>query len=137
MKSKTIAIVVSGLALSLLGGISALNGDETKRADEKPSPPEDAKRTGLSDLMFARVKVVLPAPSHEPWKGPFFNSEDCLKPEMKETALRVLPGWIRQTISAGETESAARYLGTLFQLSEDADPKVAVEGRSPSRVAGR
>ncbi len=102
-------------------------GDTQKPAqatDSGAQPPGNE----MSDLEYKRLKVSLPAPVNEPWKGPFFDSRNCFDPDKKETAVDVLPTWIRQALAANKTEMAARYLWTLIQLSEDKEPAVATKG---------
>jgi len=82
----------------------------------------------MSDLEFKHLKVGLPAPVNEPWKGPFFDSRSCFEPDKKETAVDVLPMWIRQALAANKPEMAARYLWSLIKLSEDKEPAIATKG---------
>lgn len=81
----------------------------------------------MSDLEFKRLKVSLPAPFDQPWKGPFFDSTSCFDPDKKQTAVDVLPTWIRHALLAGKPEIAARYLWSLSKLSEDKEPAVATQ----------
>lgn len=84
-----------------------------------------ATGTRTSDLEFDHSKVTLPAPVDGPWKAAFLDSKSCLDADKKESAVKVLPIWIRKAVADNKPEVAARYLWSLEKLSEDKELPVA------------
>ena len=55
------------------------------------------------------------------WAGPFYDSTTFLETKHSRAALDVLPGWIRKAVIAGDSERAAGYLHSLFELLNTTD----------------
>lgn len=97
---------------------TAANGPDDQFMEEGVFPQ-------MSELEFDRFRVKLPKPVNAPWKGPFFNSEDIYRKELKLTAVHVLAIWIRKAVHEGKMGIAARFLCSLMRLSEDNNMEVA------------
>lgn len=88
----------------------------------------------MSKISFAMTKqeldhlrVNLPAPVNMPWKGPFYDSQTCFDADKKLAAVDVLPLWIKEALSANESNMAARYLWSFIKFTEDKDNEVATK----------
>lgn len=104
--------------------VATSTNQEPKQEKDAAAQPAENK---MSDLEFKRLKVGLPAPVNEQWRGPFFDSRSCFDPDKKQTAVDVLPVWIRQALLANKPEMAARYLWSLMKLSEDKELPTATK----------
>ena len=112
---RMLALWTAGLALTLLTAVSSAD----------PATRIGNVAFGMSEVEFDHLRVTLPAPLDEPWKGPFYDSESCFKGTATAAAVEVLPIWIRTGIIAGELAQVGRYLWTYLKFIEDADPKIA------------
>ena len=99
----------------------------TLNSTKKSDGVDQSKIRNMSDLEFRRLKVTLPKPVNEPWSAPFFSSQNYFEANKKETAVDVLPIWIRLALLDGDDELAARYFWSLLELSKDDDVHVSAK----------
>lgn len=130
---RKLALLVAVMLAVWWIGISVFQAQQEKsvtisnegEAAQGPSGRDKLTDLKMSDVEFCRFKVNLPAPVKKAWTAPLFDSSNFLEPGNKGAALKVLPGWIRKALHAGEVELAASYLWSLKTLAEDHDPKLS------------
>lgn len=107
--------------------LSSLDGGAEHQQKSAKQGSNFAVGQHLSGPEFSMQRMSLPQPKAVQWKAPFFDSSTCLDVQHARAALEVLPDWIRKAVLSGETDKAAGYLHSLFQLMNDKDSELRAD----------